>query len=90
MTGPVVRAGAADWRQSPVAASAGRKRGSSPRREDPSVGTLGVDKTQPSRRRRKRRLADEGWCLVVVWEHEDPVDAADRVEQALAAGIQKA
>ena len=27
-----------------------------------------------------RRLADEGWLVVRVWEHEDAAEAADRVE----------
>lgn len=29
-----------------------------------------------------RRLADAGWTVVRIWEHEDPVVAADRVEVA--------
>jgi DNA mismatch endonuclease (patch repair protein) len=31
-------------------------------------------------RRNAASLAAAGWDLVVVWEHEDPVEAADRVE----------
>jgi DNA mismatch endonuclease (patch repair protein) len=30
-----------------------------------------------------RRLDEAGWTVVVVWEHEDPVEAADRVEAVL-------
>lgn len=30
-----------------------------------------------------RALRSAGWRLVVVWEHEDPVRAADRVEKAI-------
>ncbi|MGM1057946.1 very short patch repair endonuclease [Saccharothrix sp. Mg75] len=30
-----------------------------------------------------RRLAEEGWLSVRVWEHEDPVGAADRVRAAV-------
>lgn len=30
-----------------------------------------------------RRLGKAGWVLVVVWEHEDPIKAADRVEGTL-------
>ena len=30
------------------------------------------------------RLAEAGWLLVVVWEHEDPEAAADRVAEAVA------
>lgn len=31
------------------------------------------------------RLRATGWKLLVVWEHEDPVEAADRVEAAVRA-----
>ncbi|MFI5798864.1 very short patch repair endonuclease [Streptomyces sp. NPDC051677] len=31
-----------------------------------------------------QRLAEAGWAVVRVWEHEDPVQAAARVEQAVA------
>jgi G:T-mismatch repair DNA endonuclease (very short patch repair protein) len=27
-----------------------------------------------------RAVAEAGWQLIVVWEHEDPVVAADRIE----------
>jgi DNA mismatch endonuclease, patch repair protein len=30
--------------------------------------------------RNARAVAEAGWDLVVVWEHEDPVIAADRIE----------
>ncbi|WP_422630307.1 very short patch repair endonuclease [Rhodococcus sp. (in: high G+C Gram-positive bacteria)] len=29
------------------------------------------------------RLEEAGWIVVRVWEHEDPADAADRVQNAL-------
>ena len=32
-----------------------------------------------------RLLAEHGWVVVRVWEHEDAIGAADRVDQALAA-----
>ncbi|WP_137725742.1 very short patch repair endonuclease [Prescottella subtropica] len=32
------------------------------------------------------RLTAAGWRVVRVWEHEDPADAADRVQSALAGG----
>ncbi|MEK8069633.1 very short patch repair endonuclease [Rhodococcoides navarretei] len=32
-----------------------------------------------------RRLIDEGWRVVRIWEHEDPAEAADRVVDELAA-----
>jgi DNA mismatch endonuclease (patch repair protein) len=44
---------------------------------------------QKLRRNRERdaetddRLREGGWEVVRIWEHEDPVAAADRVEQAL-------
>ena len=31
-----------------------------------------------------RRLIDEGWRVVRIWEHEDPTVAADRVEDELS------
>lgn len=31
-------------------------------------------------RRNAAALAAAGWQLIVVWEHEDPVEAADRIE----------
>ena len=32
-------------------------------------------------RRHDSELADEGWAVVRIWEHEDPVVAADRVQR---------
>ncbi|MFC9550805.1 very short patch repair endonuclease [Rhodococcus sp. NPDC056960] len=32
------------------------------------------------------RLADAGWTVVRIWEHENPVAAADRVEHVLDDG----
>lgn len=34
-------------------------------------------------RETEERFRDVGWELVVVWEHEDPTAAADRVEQVV-------
>ena len=31
----------------------------------------------------QRLLESDGWLVVVVWEHEDALEAADRVEQAV-------
>ncbi|MGW1778568.1 very short patch repair endonuclease [Streptomyces sp. NPDC002143] len=31
-----------------------------------------------------RRLAEAGWTVVRVWEHEDPIQAATRVEKSVA------
>lgn len=33
-----------------------------------------------------RRLADAGWTVVLVWEHEDSESAAQRVIEAVRAG----
>jgi DNA mismatch endonuclease (patch repair protein) len=30
-----------------------------------------------------RALADAGWAVIRVWEHEDPVDAAARIKRAV-------
>jgi len=30
------------------------------------------------------RLADAGWRVLRIWEHEDPIEAADRVQAALS------
>lgn len=32
------------------------------------------------------RLVDAGWTVVRIWEHEDPMEAADRVQAALTVG----
>ncbi len=32
-----------------------------------------------------RLLAEAGWTVVRIWEHEDPAEAAGRIEQILAA-----
>lgn len=34
-------------------------------------------------RRNEAALAEAGWNLIVVWEHDDLTDAADRVEEAV-------
>jgi len=46
--------------------------------------TWWADKLAAKRRRDKdtaRRFGKAGWSLVVVWEHEDPSVAADRVQR---------
>jgi DNA mismatch endonuclease (patch repair protein) len=40
-----------------------------------------LDRNVERDRRNAALLAAEGWDLVVVWEHEDPIEAADRIEQ---------
>ena len=36
-------------------------------------------------RRHDRELSEAGWLVIRIWEHEDPVSAAARVEAAVAA-----
>jgi len=38
-------------------------------------------------RRNERALAEAGWTLVVVWEHEETVDAANRVERLVRLSL---
>ena len=38
-------------------------------------------------RRNERALADAGWTLVVVWEHEDIPQAAARIEKLVRAAL---
>lgn len=32
-------------------------------------------------------LRSERWNLIIVWEHEDPLDAAERIERVVRAGV---
>jgi DNA mismatch endonuclease (patch repair protein) len=44
------------------------------------------DKLNATRKRdldTERQLAEAGWTLVVIWEHDDPIASSDRVEKAL-------
>jgi DNA mismatch endonuclease (patch repair protein) len=38
-----------------------------------------VESTRSRDRETDRRLADAGWTSIRVWEHEDPVEAAQRI-----------
>jgi len=42
-----------------------------------------LDRNQERDRETSRVLAENGWTVVRIWEHEDPAAAADRVEAAL-------
>jgi DNA mismatch endonuclease (patch repair protein) len=42
-----------------------------------------LDRNVARDRRNAAALTADGWTLVVVWEHEDPVMAADRVEDVV-------
>jgi DNA mismatch endonuclease (patch repair protein) len=47
-----------------------------------------VDKVEGNRARDRDtdgRLSDAGWVSVRVWEHEDPAEAARRIEQVVSA-----
>jgi DNA mismatch endonuclease, patch repair protein len=37
-----------------------------------------------------RRLQQSGWTAIRIWEHEDPLDAADRVKAAIATATDRA
>lgn len=37
-------------------------------------------------RRNERALRDAGWILAIVWEHEDLLEAADRIERLVRSG----
>jgi DNA mismatch endonuclease, patch repair protein len=34
-----------------------------------------------------RRLQEHGWAVLRIWEHEDPVEAADRVEKLVRSRL---
>jgi DNA mismatch endonuclease (patch repair protein) len=42
-----------------------------------------LDRNQERDRETDRVLLEQGWEVVRIWEHEDPVAAADRVEAAV-------
>lgn len=42
-----------------------------------------LDRNQERDRETDRVLRQHGWKVVRIWEHEDPVEAADRVEVAV-------
>jgi DNA mismatch endonuclease (patch repair protein) len=44
-----------------------------------------LNRNQDRDRETDRVLAEHGWTVVRIWEHEDPVAAADRVAAALDA-----
>lgn len=50
-----------------------------------SFWTEKVESTRSRDRETDRRLADAGWTSIRVWEHEDPVEAAQRI-QAVVRG----
>ena len=44
-----------------------------------------VESTRSRDRDTDRRLADAGWTSIRVWEHEDPMDAANRIQAVIAS-----
>lgn len=51
------------------------------------------EKIETNRRRDRdtdRRFAEHGWAVIRVWEHEDPVLAAERVEETVRARLRSA
>ena len=44
-----------------------------------------IDANQRRDRDTNVRLTEAGWTVVRVWEHEDPVEAADRIEAIVRA-----
>ncbi|MBJ7336681.1 very short patch repair endonuclease [Mycolicibacterium sp.] len=51
-------------------------------------GKFWADKVQANRERDRDtdgRLAEAGWASVRIWEHEDPAEAAQRVEDVVRA-----
>lgn len=47
--------------------------------------TTKIEKNQSRDADIERILAEAGWQLIVVWEHEDPVEAAERIAAAVRA-----
>ena len=45
-----------------------------------------VESTRSRDRETDRRLADAGWTSIRVWEHEDPVEAAQRIQVVVRGG----
>ena len=44
-----------------------------------------IDGNRARDRDTDRRLREAGWVSIRVWEHEDPVQAADRIRKAVVA-----
>ena len=44
-----------------------------------------LQRTVERDRETERTLRAFGWDVIRIWEHEDPIEAADRVEEAVAA-----
>jgi DNA mismatch endonuclease (patch repair protein) len=46
-----------------------------------------VDANRARDRDTDRRLGEAGWTSIRVWEHEDPTEAAKRIQAAVRAGL---
>ncbi|MFF5264315.1 very short patch repair endonuclease [Actinomadura viridis] len=42
-----------------------------------------IEKNRARDRDTDMRLTDAGWLVIRVWEHEDPIEAADRIAKAV-------
>jgi DNA mismatch endonuclease (patch repair protein) len=42
-----------------------------------------IDRNRTRDRETDQLLADAGWTVIRVWEHESPVEAADRIKEAV-------
>jgi DNA mismatch endonuclease (patch repair protein) len=46
-----------------------------------------IETNQRRDRDTDQRLADAGWRVAHVWEHEDPADAAERIQQLVMTAV---
>jgi DNA mismatch endonuclease, patch repair protein len=44
-----------------------------------------LDRNQERDRETDRALGEHGWSVVRIWEHEDPIAAADRIQEVVRA-----
>ncbi|WP_212808736.1 very short patch repair endonuclease [Micromonospora endophytica] len=54
-----------------------------PARANDSFWREKIDGNRARDRETDQLLADAGWTVIRIWEHEDPAEAADRVEDML-------
>jgi DNA mismatch endonuclease (patch repair protein) len=59
-------------------------------RTHPEYWQAKLDRNVERDRRNAAQLAEAGWTLIVVWEHEDPAAAADRIEAAVRSAAETA
>lgn len=49
-----------------------------------------LERTVERDRRNEALLADAGWAVIVVWEHDDPTEAADGIEKTVRSRREQA